>query len=177
MLLLFYYVIVALAWFFNGTSSENVPIVAIEPNRLYCNQELTNGQSVTYYLSKLQINTGYEFRISYPAVVPTDFILKDLNRTTATGRTLLNVEKFVFWTDMQKEKHFEVTAFRTGVPIKTSLEDLPVTYDLVVEQLYGGVPINVWKLVLFASITIFFILKFFRHPFVDYISNENEKLE
>jgi hypothetical protein len=46
-----------------------------------------------------------------------------------------------------------------------------------VEQLYGGVPINVWKLVLFASITIFFVIKFFRSPFFNYISNENEKLE
>ena len=34
--------------------------------------------------------------------MPTDFIIKDLNKTTATGRKLLNIEKFVFWTDMQE---------------------------------------------------------------------------
>ncbi|CAB3977188.1 Hypothetical predicted protein [Paramuricea clavata] len=177
MLVLSFYIIVVLAWLSAATPTENIPIVAIEPNHLYCNQELSNGQSAHYYLTKLQINTGYEFRISYPAVIPTDFIIKDLNKTTATGRKLLNVEKFVFWTDMQEEKHFEVTAFRTGVAVKSSLNDLPVLYDVVVEQLYGGVSIDIWKLVLFASVTIFLALKFCRQPFINYINAENEKLE
>ena len=47
----------------------------------------------------------------------------------------------------------------------------------VVEQLCGGIPINVWKLVLLASVTMFLLVKFGRQPFVSYISDENEKLE
>ena len=54
-----------------------------------------------------------------------------------------------------------------------------ITYNflLVVEQLYGGVSINIWKLVLFASVVIFLVLKFCRQPFINYINAENEKLE
>lgn len=47
----------------------------------------------------------------------------------------------------------------------------------VVEQLYGGIPINVWKLVLLALVSIFLLLKFGCQPFTSFLNDENEKLE
>ncbi|XP_028399011.1 uncharacterized protein LOC114522503 isoform X2 [Dendronephthya gigantea] len=178
MLFLFCDIIVLFVWITIVTPTKHSATIAIQPNQLYCNLKLTSGESALYHLTKLQRNTGYEFRISYPAVTPTDFVIKDLNITAATGRKLLSIEKFVFWTDMREDRHVEVTAIHTGrVPNNSDLKDLTVTYDVVVEQLYAGVPMSAWKLVLFISVTMFIVLKFCRQPFINYINSDDEKLE
>ncbi|XP_046847169.1 uncharacterized protein LOC124440782 [Xenia sp. Carnegie-2017] len=163
-------------YFSAGTTSETIHFVNVEPDQLYCNQKLHNGESAYYSLANLKANSDYEVRISYPAVMPTKFILKQINSTTSTGRKLLNIEKTVFNSGFNEKTYFEVTAIYTGVPVMASLMEVPVLYDIIVEQLYGGFPINVWKMVFIAILAVCAVFKVCHKPFMNYIIDETQKV-
>lgn len=74
-----------------------------------------------------------------------------------TSRQLLNIDKLVFKNPLAITEQFvNVTAIRTGVPLDhMSLAD-PVIYNIVLEELFFGVPWHVWRLAILV-ISISFI--------------------
>ncbi|XP_031556496.1 uncharacterized protein LOC116293231 [Actinia tenebrosa] len=134
------------------------------PEKLLVNEILHHMESAVYLLQNLEKQCSYELRISYPATVPTEFLIKLMNSTEYSrnnnGRKLLNTEKIVFENDQHNEQYAKVTAIRTGVPLHSSRLQDPVIYNIVLEKLYLGLPWEVWKTGMFIVITLAIIMKY-----------------
>ncbi|KAG2223473.1 hypothetical protein INT45_001221, partial [Circinella minor] len=74
-----------------------------------------------YTLDKLQTDMNYEVRISYPATSPTDFYL-----------TLYRI------CNNDNKRYLLVQGDYAGVSNIPGIESSPVTYDIVLENLYLG---------------------------------------
>ncbi|KAM7429090.1 hypothetical protein ABFA07_020025 [Porites harrisoni] len=127
-------------------------ITRLEPERPLFNQVLQHQETVVYHLVQLKPGKNYELRVSYRSTTPTDFYIRLIPKYALQlrdrSRQLLNIDKLVFnnqLTDM--EQFANVTVIRTGVPLNPASLGEPVLYNIVLEELFFGVPWHVWKLV------------------------------
>ncbi|XP_074623480.1 uncharacterized protein LOC141881586 [Acropora palmata] len=138
-------------------------ITRLEPEKTLSNQVLYHQETAIYHLVQLKPGRRYELRVSYDATTPTDFCIHLMSKD-ALGtftRRLLNIEKIVF--DNQKtvvEQFANVTAIRTGVPLQPASLTNPVVYNIVLEELFMGIPWQVWKLAVIVLLISFFIVKY-----------------
>ncbi|KAI9335395.1 hypothetical protein BD770DRAFT_402074 [Pilaira anomala] len=114
--------------------------------------ENNEGTPHRYHLTGLNDGSNYEVRISYPAITPADFKLKTLRACKSKDTTLSYI--------------LEVSAIYTGVSYIKGKELQPVTYDLVLENLYAGVFFyQVYKIVI-AIASVICLGQFLLIPYV-----------
>ena len=110
--------------------------VTLEIDVTLYDQLLYNNTSVQYFLHDAQVGASYEVRVSYPASLPTDFVIQvfqDENMETYHGRKLLNVEQLHFMAQ-SKSYVIDIRAYRTGVSYDSNLPSHPVRFNVVVNR-------------------------------------------
>eukprot|EP00112_Aurelia_sp_Birch-Aquarium-sp1_P023711 Seg717.1 transcript_id=Seg717.1/GoldUCD/mRNA.D3Y31 product="hypothetical protein" protein_id=Seg717.1/GoldUCD/D3Y31 len=136
----------------------------LEPEKTIYNQMLFHKQASLYTLVNLEQNTTYEIRVSYPAVVPTDFMIRVIEPKLGghfKSRNLLNIEKAIFTTGLSTQGYeAEVIAHRIGFPKDPKRLTDPVAYNIVVEKLYAGLSVNSWKMVCYAILIFIMTFKY-----------------
>lgn len=124
---------------------------SLQPEKSLLNQVLFHDQIAVYKAVNLLQNSAYEVRVSYPAVVPTEFLIEIVpphEHSSYRTRHVLNIEKTVFSTDnVTKGYLIKVIAHRVGFPLKAERLKDPVVYDILLETLYVGLSVNSWKIV------------------------------
>ncbi|XP_065683782.1 uncharacterized protein LOC100202199 isoform X3 [Hydra vulgaris] len=91
------------------------------------NQSLKDKEAIQYIVKDLQVGARYEVRVSYPSVIPTDFVIDvGIVEDAFLSRALLNVEQMHFIA--QENVYFvKVTAYRTGVPLRLESSKSPLS--------------------------------------------------
>ncbi|XP_065053942.1 uncharacterized protein LOC135682817 [Rhopilema esculentum] len=137
----------------------------LEPDKTIFNEVLSNHEAASYQLDGLLSNTNYEIRISYPAVVPTDFVIRILwpdQQSRIKSRQILNIEKTTFKTDHTTKGYVaEIIAYRTGFPYDDRRLKDPVVYNIVLETLHFGLSLKSWLMVCYAFILCIVSFKYF----------------
>ena len=145
--------------------------VVLKVDETLYGQLLYHGTSARYVLHRVSPGTKYEVRVSYPAIIPTDFVIKVSRSRDLEGhasRKLLNVEQLQFLAD--DETYFiDIRAYRTGVPIDEKLLEDPVPFNIIVNRLFYGCSYETWKILAFGLLLIFVVLKFIHPAFRAYV--------
>ncbi|KAI9267240.1 hypothetical protein EDC94DRAFT_602713 [Helicostylum pulchrum] len=111
----------------NGNSnapSLTPPYTKIQQSLIPYSENI-KGSPHWYHLNDLKDGSNYEVRISYPAITPADFQLKILHACRSSDGTLSYI--------------LDVSAIYTGVSYVQGMELQPITFDLVLENLYLSV--------------------------------------
>ncbi|XP_065666524.1 uncharacterized protein LOC100202199 isoform X1 [Hydra vulgaris] len=116
------------------------------------NQSLKDKEAIQYIVKDLQVGARYEVRVSYPSVIPTDFVIDvGVVEDAFLSRSLLNVEQMHF-VAQQSVYFVKVTAYRTGVPLRLERLSDPAQFNIIVNRLYLGCSIATWKIIVFGLI-------------------------
>ncbi|XP_066924936.1 uncharacterized protein [Clytia hemisphaerica] len=134
-------------------------------------------QTCLYTIEELEENSNYELRVSYPAVIPTDFVLEvEESQGRISNRKLLNVEQLQ-WKAGSKSYIIKVRAHRTGVPINLKRLQDPVPFNIIVNRLYLGCSLATWKLITSIVFTIVLVLKFSLPRLLKMVDEMDHKVE
>ena len=125
------------------------------------NQILYDGESMLFQIDNIKKYEKYEVRISYPAVIPTQFEINILNADVRTFNTrkLLSVEQHQFMAESDSY-NIKVTAHRNGVPVDVERLKDPIIFNIIVNRLYLGCSIETWKILAFACVLVILIYTF-----------------
>lgn len=139
----------------NHSSESTLLIVDVT---LY-NQILQHNRSLTYKIENVLTNIKYEVRVSYPAVIPTDFVIEVFPFGDYVSRKLLNVEQLQF-VAVSRNYLIKVTAYRTGFPQNLKRLDDPVLFNIIVNRLYLSCSLETWKLLISSMVLVILILRY-----------------
>ncbi|KXJ28223.1 hypothetical protein AC249_AIPGENE5867 [Exaiptasia diaphana] len=170
------YVLFVVSYFFRSLTSENIR--RLVPEQLQPNEYLSHNESRIYWLTNLEHECDYELRISYPATIPTTFLLEltsPINYLPGhQGRKLLNIEKMIF-KNSKSDQYAKVTAIRTGLPWNSAKLKDRVYFNIVLEKLYFGLPLEVWKTGVFILCTLIIVFTLILPKIQGFFENENLK--
>eukprot|EP01126_Amoeba_proteus_P019223 TRINITY_DN1986_c0_g1_i1.p1 TRINITY_DN1986_c0_g1~~TRINITY_DN1986_c0_g1_i1.p1 ORF type:complete len:170 (+),score=20.60 TRINITY_DN1986_c0_g1_i1:182-691(+) len=130
----------------------------LEPDQVV-NEKIVSGQTKFYLLQGLKPDSYYE--------QPMAFYLQLVGENVRSGRHLLNTEKVTFQTDYNgriknvppsQSFYVEVRAQFEGVTLQPITELPDVSYDIVLETLFHGLPFPIFKIG--GLLVVFFLLSF-----------------
>ncbi|KAK4755925.1 hypothetical protein SAY87_009682 [Trapa incisa] len=121
--------------------------------------------SRVYKLEGIKPNTWYEVKISYPASIPACFSLQLVRDHSGLGinpnRRLLNTEKLIFKTEsldiIKKQDGVKVLVAvepEGVVALKNVRERERIVFNIVCNELYLGIPQQVWWVVFLALLCL-----------------------
>ncbi|KJE89242.1 hypothetical protein CAOG_009336 [Capsaspora owczarzaki ATCC 30864] len=187
-----------------NAAAEHVADATLVPDVEVRGVTLAHGESMLFELSALRSGGSYEVRVSYPAWSPAQFDLQLLTETEARNnelalerRKLLNIEKIVFQHQAEPSEikslspgsFVRVTAWLTGIrspAAQAQRADIvdSVTFNIVLQSLYLGIPLEAFKVALLALLFAVILIKWVARPLSRMLANfelsarvENEATE
>jgi len=158
---------------FKKSISLEIQVNELFPDITLYNQVLHDKESNFYNLKEIEVNSKYEVRLSYPAIIPTDFLIEVIDSSKgSTTRSLLNVEQLQFSTNVQRNFMVKVTAHRTGVPLDKARLDDPVYFNIILNRLFLGCSLSTWKMIMSLIVLIGLTIKFMVPRLLTFIENE-----
>lgn len=142
------------------------------------NEILNDKQSINYIVDNIEINERYEIRVSYPAIVPTEFLIEitKMDKRFA-NRKVLSVEQLQFTAESDIYR-IRVTAFRNGLPHDMERLKDPILFNIIINRLYFGCSYETWKILSMCVIIIAVIILFlspFLHKILEKIIDESSE--